>query len=143
MIYETDRGDFITLMTVMWQSFGRNAPDGRTMHAWFNALKKYELFEVTEAFDTWLKNQTQLATISEILKICKPKVTIYARIASPLAIESNKRHATDVMTYVAKNIKPQSDYRAWTRKIIANPFRYPDISIKLAKEALETNTGFS
>ena len=122
----------------MWQSFGRNAPDGRTMHAWFNSLKKYELNEVTEAFDTWLKNQIQLATIAEILKLCRPKVTIYARIASPLAVESNKQHAADITAYVKENIKPQRDYRAWARKIINYPKNYYDISFKLAKEALKT-----
>ena len=86
------------------------------MHAWFNALQKYELSEVTEAFDTWLKNQTQLATIADMLKLCKPKVTIYARIASPLAVESYKQHAANITTYVKENIKPQLDCRACVNK---------------------------
>jgi hypothetical protein len=136
LIYETDAKPFASMMKVTWQSCGRNHPDKDTMSYWFNKLSSYELAAVEKAFDEWLKSQDDLPTIHQIIKLCQHKVTIHARLPSPLAIQDNKRHINEVQTYIAKNIKPTQDMRAWARKIIDNPSRYPDISFKIAKEAL-------
>jgi hypothetical protein len=122
------------MMNVVWQSYGRNHPDSETIRYWFDKLVKHEFNVASNAFDEWLKTQKDLPTVSDILKLCQHKVTIHARIASPLALESYKQHADNVIAYVAKNIKPQSDYRAWIKPILANPKNYPDISLQYAKE---------
>lgn len=136
MIYPDDTKQFASIMKVTWQSFGRNNLDKDTMRYWFDKLSKHELISVERAFDEWIKSQKELPTVSEILKLCQHKVSIHARLPSPLAIADNREHAKDVMDYVAKNIKPKRNYRAWAEKIIASPSKYPDISLKLAKEAL-------
>lgn len=136
MIYEQDRNSFATMMKVTWQSYGRNNLDRETMRYWFDKLFNYELFEVEKAFDEWLKSQKELPTVSDILKLCQHKVTIHARLPSPLSKQANAEHAHEVVEYVKENIKPKRDMREWARKIIASPKNYPDIAVRFAKEAL-------
>jgi hypothetical protein len=136
LIYENDSKQFALMMKVTWQSYGRNGLEREALRYWFDKLIGYDFTEVSNAFDQWIKTQKELPTVSEILKLCQHKVTIHARIASPLAVESNKHHADNVVAYVAKNIKPERDKRAWARKILDNPKNYPDVSFKLATEAL-------
>lgn len=137
MNYPEDRDSFASVMSVTWQTCGRTLPpDSDTMKYWFKSLSTYNIDSVVTAFDNWLKSQSNLPTLSDIIKLCQHKVTIYSRLPSPLAIADNQRHAKEVQTYIANNIKPTKDMRAWARKIIANPKNYPDISFKIANEAL-------
>jgi hypothetical protein len=136
LIYENDSKQFALMMKITWQSYGRNGLERETLRYWFDKLIKHEFNVVSNAFDEWIKSQKDLPTVSDVLKLCQHKVTIHARIASPLAIESNKHHADEIIAYVAKNIKPESDKRAWARKILDNPKNYPDVSFKMATEAL-------
>lgn len=123
-------------MQVTWQNYGRREVDRETMRYWFDKLKSYEFTDVDAAFDTWLKSQSNLPTINEILKLCKPKVTIFARLPSPLSIESNQRHAKEVKQAVEQMTKPRTNrYRAWIKPILTKPSDYPDIAVRLAKEA--------
>lgn len=55
-------------------------------------------------------------------------------LPSPLDIEANRRNAEKVNNYIAENLKPKTDYRAWIKPILANPKAYPDISLKGARE---------
>jgi hypothetical protein len=134
--YDDDAKRFSSMMNITWQSCGRNQPEKETKAYWFNKLEKYEFKEVENAFDEWLKSQDELPTIHQIIKLCQHKVTIYAQLASPLAMADNKRHAQEVVDFVANNITKKTDYRAWAKKIIDNPKNYPDISLKYANEAI-------
>lgn len=79
--------------------------------------------EVEMAFDNWLKSQSTQPTIHDILKLCQHKITIFSKLPSPLVTADNKRHANEVVDYVAKNIKKEPDRRAWARKIISGEFK--------------------
>lgn len=136
MIYEQDRKSFATVMKVTWQSYGRNNLERDTLRYWFDKLTKYELIEVERAFDEWLKSQKELPTVSDILKLCQHKVTIHARLPSPLSKQANAEHAKEVVDYVKDQIKPKRDMKAWAKKILGSPKNYPDISIRFAKQAL-------
>lgn len=136
MTYEEHAASFASIINITWQSCKRNPPDKPTKAYWFDKLKQYEFTAVENAFDQWLKSQDELPTIHQIITLCQHKVTIAPRLNSPLAIEDNKRHIKDVVDYVAKHVKPKTDYKAWAKKIITNPKNYPDISLKYAKEAL-------
>lgn len=123
-------------MSVTWQSFGRNLPNGKTMHYWFNALSKHDIEEVTRAFDEWIKSQKELPTVADILKLCQHKVTIHARLPSPLSKQANAEYAHEVVEFVQGNVKPRRDYKDWARKILASPKGRPDIAINFARQAL-------
>jgi hypothetical protein len=103
---------------------------------WWHMLAKYEYDAVQHAVDTWVQTMSKAPTPHDIVELCKPKVTIYAKLPSPLAIADNKRHVSEVKDAIKKMTKPVKDYRAWAHKIIDNPSRLPDISFKIAKEAL-------
>jgi len=136
LIYETDRDKFALMMKVTWQSYGRNGLDREALRYWFDKLSKHDFIDVSNAFDEWIKSQKDLPTVSDILKLCQHRVTIYARLPSPLSKQANQGYAKEVVEFVAKQPKQTRDYRAWARKIITNPSAYPDISLKLAREAL-------
>ena len=103
---------------------------------WYATLEKFDFDVVSKAVDVWLKASSKPPTPKDIVDICKPKVSIYAKLPSPLAKESNRQHAKELIEAVENLTKPKTDYKAWARKIIANPQNYPDISLRYAKEAL-------
>lgn len=124
------------MVNVSMELTNHNPLSKEAILTWWHMLSKYEYIDVETALDKWVKEMAKPPTPSDILKLCQHKVTIHARLPSPLAIEDNKKHVAEVMDYVAKNIKPKRNYRVWAERIIANPSAYPDISLKLAKEAL-------
>ena len=130
------------MMRVTWQTYGRKEIEKETMRYWFNKLISYDFDVVTIAFDNWIKSQRELPTVKDIFDLCKPKVTIYARLPSPLAIESNKQHAIELKEAVKESVKkmrnPCADkYTSWILRILDNPKNYPDISFKNATQAKE------
>jgi len=139
MIYENDAKKFASMIKITWQSCGRNQPDKETMSYWFNKLSVHDFNIVEVAFDDWLKSQSDLPMIKDILNLCKPKPVMYAALTKHNNIENNKLNIEKLNNYVAKELKPKTDYKDWARKIIANPKNYPDISLRYAKEALNAN----
>ena len=123
-------------MRVTWQTYGRKEIEKETMRYWFDKLIAYDFDVVTIAFDNWIKNQRELPTVKDIFDLCKPKVTIHARLPSPLAIESNKQHAIELKEAVKEMVKPARDkHTAWIFQILENPKKYSDISFKYATQA--------
>lgn len=105
---------------------------------WWHLLSKYDYDVVEKAIDNWCKTMSKPPMPNDILNLCKPNVTIYARLPSPLARAENKRHADEVVAFVANNIKPVQDKKQWARdlvsgKKISNWYK----AVDFAKEALE------
>lgn len=136
MIYETDRDNFASVMHVTWQSCGRNKPDRDTMRYWFDKLIAFDFNVVADAFDKWLITQDELPTVHQIIKLCKPVTPIYTAIERKTDKAANKQHAKELTEFVASKTKPKRDMKAWARKILDNPSSFPDISVKLAREAM-------
>jgi hypothetical protein len=42
-----------------------------------------------------------------------------------------------IESYIAKEVKPKTDYKAWAKRILANPQNFPAQSVAYAKEALK------
>jgi hypothetical protein len=105
---------------------------------WWHLLAKYEYNEVETAIDKWVKDMGKPPTPSDILKLCQHKVTIHARLPSPLSQESNQAHAKEVVQYVAEHIKAPIDRRQWARDLISGKkISNWDGAINFAKEALK------
>ena len=60
----------------------------------------------------------------------------YKAIEAKVDYEESKRHADNVVKFVADNTKQVTDRREWARKIKDDPKSYPDISLRYANEAL-------
>ena len=124
------------MMRVTWQTYGRKEIEKETMRYWFDKLIAYDFDVVTIAFDNWIKNQRELPTVKDIFDLCKPKVTIYARLPSPLAIESNKQHIEELKEAVKLMTNPKGDkYTAWIYKALDNSKNKQCISYKYATQA--------
>lgn len=130
-----DADNFKSVLNVTYQTFGRKVPDRELLRMWWIKLARCELIEITKAFDTWIDTSKELPTIADILELCKPKVTIHARLPSPLNIESNKKHASEIKQALQSMTSPKRDMKEWARKILANPSALPQFR-KMATEAL-------
>lgn len=58
----------------------------------------------------------------------------YKALPAPADLEANRKNAEKVHNFVAEHMKPKNDYRAWIKPILENPSKYPEISVKYAKE---------
>lgn len=133
---DNDKKEFALMMHIVCSNYNHKELDKETLRYWFSKLEKHDLPVVSGAFDSWIDTNKYMPTIKDIIDACKPKPTIFSRIASPLAIAENHRHAVEVKEAVAKMTKPKRDMKAWARKILESNKIYPDISIRYAKEAL-------
>lgn len=138
---EADKKEFKRMINAVMAIYYKPELTQDALRVWWSKLDKYDFSVVASAFDKYIDMPKQNGYSSppepsDIIGLCQHKITIHARLPSPLAIADNKRHSAEVVNYIAKNIKPKRDYRAWAHKIIENPSRYPDISFKIAKEAL-------
>lgn len=134
---DSDKKEFWVMVNIAMELTNHPPLSKEAIIVWYNQLKSYEFNVVSDAIDGWLKASNRPPTPKDIIDACKPKPTIFARLPSPLAIAENHRHAVEVKEEVAKMTKPKRDMKAWARKILESPKSYPDISIKLAKEALK------
>lgn len=133
---EDDKQNFRKMLGVVMQTYDKPKPDRDLLIVWWSKLNRFEFETVRAAFDQWIDSSKYAPTPMEIMELCKPKVTIHARIASPLNIEANKRHADELMATVNKLVSPERDHKAWARKILANPKGRPEIAIRFAREAI-------
>lgn len=133
---DLDKSKFWDLMNITMELTNKPPLSKESVTAWYSLLSKFEFNVIANAVDVWLKSNSKPPTPHDIIPLCNHKVTIFAKLPSPIAKADNKRHADELLEYVAEKLKPQTDYRAWAKKIIANPKNYPDISLKYALEAM-------
>jgi len=133
---DTHKKQFWTMVNVAMELTNHPPLSKEAIITWWHFLAKYELQEVETALDTWLKSMSKPPTPNDINNLCKHKVTIYAKLPSPLSKQANKEHSTEVMDYISKNIKPKTDYKAWAKRIIANPSKFPSSSLIAAKQVM-------
>lgn len=103
---------------------------------YWNILKNYDLDVVRKALDSWVDSSSKAPTPHDLKDLCKPVTPIYNAIARKVDAAENKKRVKEITDYVAENLKPKRDMKDWARKIIANPSYYPDLSLKMAREAL-------
>ncbi|MDD4971881.1 MAG: hypothetical protein PHT07_20845 [Paludibacter sp.] len=106
------------------------------LRIWFGKLEKYDFDVVCKAFDKYIDSSSKPPEPSDIISLCQHKVTIFSALPSPLTRAANKKHADEVVEFVAKNMKPRKDYKAWAKKILSDKDKCSDIQIRYAKEAL-------
>lgn len=106
---------------------------------WWMKLSKYEIATVRDALDKWVDTSSKPPSPSDILNLCKPVTPIYTALARKSSREAGKQYAKEVVEFVSERLTPKRDLKDWARRIIASPENYPDISLKLAKEALRAS----
>lgn len=141
---EQDKRAFKDMMNSIMTIYSRPLPDQDLLRIWFMKLEKYDFDAVCKAFDKWVDSSKHCPTIYDILNLIRPKIEFVPSLQAPkLTIEQNKNHSDKLMAEVQKRMpkeeKKLKDYRAWAHRIIANPKKYPAISLQFAKEALHAN----
>ena len=136
MNYPQDAKPFSTLMDVTWQSLGRNTVDKTTKQFWFSKLQKYDLNTVTNSFDKWLISSEQLPKIKDIVSGCVPKDDFYKALTHTPDVAMMQDGVKEIEHFIATNVEPKRDYKAWAHRALAEGSNKPLITINAAKIAL-------
>ena len=135
-----DKISFKSMMDTLASVYQKQALDQDTLRVWFYKLEKFEFSIVTKAFNKHIDNSKFFPSIFDILQLCREKPIEFARLEAPkLSKEANAVYAANVNRFVQDNMieeKKLKDMRAWAHRIIANPKKYPAISLEFAKEAV-------
>ena len=135
---DLNKKEFWTMINITMELTNHPPLSKEAIITWWHMLKKHDIEVVKTALDIWVDTNKKPPTPHDIKELCKPKVTIYARLPSPLAIESNKQHAIELKEAVKEMVKPNRDkHTAWIFQILENPKKYSDISFKYATQAKE------
>ena len=133
---DSNKKQFWGMLNVTMELTNKPPLTKETILAWWTMLSNYEFEVVKKALNQWVDNSSKPPTPHDIKELCSHKVTIFAKIPSPLAIQDNKRHADNVVKFVADRLVSKTDYKAWAKRILSNPNQFPDKSVQYAKEAL-------
>ena len=131
---DSNKKEFWAMINVCMELSNHPPLSKEAVLVWWAKLNKYEIEAVRAALDKWVDSTSKAPTPSDIMNLCKPVTPIYNAIQRKADVEANKRNAQKVHNFVAEHMKPKNDYRAWIKPILENPNRYPEISLKYAKE---------
>lgn len=136
---ESNKREFWAIVNVTMDLMDRPPLSKEAILVWWNMLNKYSIEDVRNALDKWCNTEKKSPTPKDIIDLCKAQqVKIEpAKLPSPVSRENNKRHAEEFKRAINEVAKPQRDHKAWAKQIIANPSRYPAISLDFAREALK------
>ncbi len=133
---DTDKKQFWLMLNVTMELTNKPPLTKEAIITWWHLLSKYDYLVVEKAIEQWVDSSSKPPTPHDIVGLCKPKDDIYKALPAPIDKEANKIHSKEVVKYIHDNINLTKDTRDWAHKIIANPKRYPDISYRIAREAL-------
>jgi hypothetical protein len=136
---ESHKKQFWTLVNVAMELTNHPPLSKEAIVVWWQMLSKYEYVQVEQAIDEWCKSSNKPPTPSDILKLCQPKSEFYKAIGYIPDAEIKKEGLKEIDNFIAANTKPKTDYKAWAKRILANPSKFPDKSVIYAKEALNFN----
>jgi len=135
-LIDTDKVAFKEMLVAVFSIYSKPQPEKEILRIWWHKLERFDFNVVGRAFDKWTDIPNKLPQPADIVSLCRPHEEVYKALPAPVNKEANKVHSEEIVKYIHETIKPTKDMRAWARRIIANPKKYPDISLRIAKEAL-------
>lgn len=135
-LVDTDKKEFWAMLNVAMELCNRPPLSKEAVVTYWHMLKGYDLSVVRESLDKWVDSSSKAPTPHDIKDLCKPVTPIYNAIARKADKEANKQHVKELMGYIAENLKPKTDYKAWAKRILANPQNFPENSVKAAIEVM-------
>lgn len=129
-------------MKIISAMYSKPPLDNDTLRVWWATLTAYDTDIVAKAFGKWVASSSYMPTPSDILGLCKAQSIEYTKLAPPvISKEQSKEHSNKVNQYVNSNsFQHHKSYKNWARKIIAEPKKYPAISLKFATIAINDKT---
>lgn len=134
---ESDKSAFKEMLIAVFSIYNKQAPEKEILRIWWHKLERFDFNSVGMAFDRWTDTPNKLPQPADIVSLCRPREEVYKALPAPINKEANKIHSEEVVKYIHETLKPTKDMRAWASRIMDNPTNYPDISLRIAKEALE------
>jgi hypothetical protein len=140
---DQDKIGFMDMMNTVATLYSKQKFDKDTLKVWYFKLERYDFFTVAKAFDAYVNQYSIMPTPADIIKFCKQSTIEFTRLSAPkLSQIENKFHADKLLAEAQKRMpteeKKLKDMRAWAYRIIANPKKYPAISLQFAEQALRT-----
>jgi hypothetical protein len=106
---------------------------------WVRGMKGLESYQVRDALDYCADgHQTFVPDLPSFRRICDQmkKVEVVKALGRKFTPEELQKNSDRMRSAIA-NLGGDSGNKDWAKKILANPKAYPDISVKMAREAME------
>jgi hypothetical protein len=133
---KSESENFKLMMNTMFALYGKRDPANEVLRVWWIKLAKFDFAVISKAFDNWTDTKPVIPTPADILPLCQHKVLIFAKLPSPLEKAENKRHADEVVNFIAAHTAKKKDMHSWAKRILTRPHRFPQGSIDAAKKLL-------
>jgi hypothetical protein len=106
--------------------------------SWVRGLKGLEPYQIHEALDYCVDNEGFPPDLPKFRKICDQmkRVEVVKALPRNFSQEELKANQERVKKAVGE-LQPKRDMRGWAKKILANPSAYPEISVRMATEAMQ------
>jgi hypothetical protein len=137
-----DKIGFMDMMNTVTTLYSKPKFDKDTLKVWYAKLERFDFHTVAKAFDAYVNQYSIMPTPADIIKICKQPPIEFTKLSAPkLSQIENKFHADKLLAEAQKRMpkddeKKLKEMRAWAHRIMANPKKYPAISLQFAEQAL-------
>ena len=133
---DADKVAFKEMLIAVFSIYNKPQPEKEMLRIWWHKLERFDFNTVGRAFDKWTDIPNKLPQPADIVTLCRPHDEVYKALPAPVNKIANKTHADEIVKFIENVGNVTKDTRDWAHKIIANPKRYPDISYRIAREAL-------
>lgn len=136
---EQEKKAFKDAMNTLAKLYHQPQFDPETLRIWWAKLSQFDFIVIAKAIDNHVNTSEYMPSPADITKHCHKKSVEFTKLPAPrMDREQSKELAENVVHFLNEKAKkiPKNDYKQWARNILANPSKYPAISIKFAKDAL-------
>lgn len=137
-----DKKQFKSMMTALTTLYGKRELDQELLRIWYGKLKRFDIDMVSKALDHWVDTSKFMPLPVDIIDLCKAQEArvIPKELPKPKHTDEQIKENQERLSRELAKIKPKRDHKAWAKEIMKDPTKYPDISLRFAKEALHINT---
>jgi len=136
---EEDKMKFKNMLDTVMALYGKPSPDRDTMRVWWLKLQHLDFSIISNAFNMYVDKYKIMPNVASILELCRAgSIKEFTYLPRPKLSEEEYKKSSERVKKLLQEFaqKPKPEPKDWARKIIANPGKYPDISVRYAKEAL-------
>lgn len=134
---DADKKPFWAMMNITMELTNHYPLTKEAIISWWHKLKDYDLVTIQNALNAWTDVSAKPPTPFDIKNLCKPRAEIYTALPAPNNQAINHQYAENVVKFISERMVDKTDYKAWAKRIMANPDRFPSDSLVAAKEALK------
>lgn len=136
---EQEKKNFKAMMDTLMDLYNKPHLSQDLLRVWWDKLNKFEFHQVSKAIDDHVNQSAHIPTPFDIIKLC-PSPHTFTALPPPIKNKAESKVLADnVMKFISdQKTEIKKDFKAWAKRIIANPQKYPAISLKFANEAIRS-----